>query len=188
MSLPIWTCPLGHDEPGSRWAGMDVDEEGEWNGLDDASPGEKLGDAISSSAKPSGSKLVESPNTPAAENPKGKRKKRTADMIADEEKDFEKRKKGKNGLMSATSLEEKALEVSTLLTEPPARKAKKKRESKAADTQLAVVSPDSSAATITAKENKVDLADAKAKKRKPKVKPSLKAGPKEMLVGRKKLS
>ncbi|KAF8505359.1 ribosomal protein L1/ribosomal biogenesis protein, partial [Hysterangium stoloniferum] len=26
VSLPIWTCPLGSDEPGSRWAGMTVED------------------------------------------------------------------------------------------------------------------------------------------------------------------
>jgi ribosome biogenesis protein UTP30 len=35
VSLPIWTCLLGSDEPGSRWAGMGV-EEGEWGGIGDA--------------------------------------------------------------------------------------------------------------------------------------------------------
>ena len=34
VSLPIWTCPLGGDEPGSRWGGMIVDES-EWGGLGD---------------------------------------------------------------------------------------------------------------------------------------------------------
>ncbi|KIJ54798.1 hypothetical protein M422DRAFT_775026 [Sphaerobolus stellatus SS14] len=110
VSLPIWTCPLGHDAPESRWNGMDVDDAeeaettdaGEWGGAEGAEdkvpekeaekagkktkPSEPTEKTAAVSSKKAGKKAAASqstPTTPAAEPITGQ--KRTADMAVDQD-------------------------------------------------------------------------------------------------------
>ena len=55
VSLPIWTCPLGSEAPGSRWAGMGIDD-GEWTGIGDG--GSETAGAADDSPKVTSKKRV----------------------------------------------------------------------------------------------------------------------------------
>ncbi|KAF8513783.1 ribosomal protein L1p/L10e family-domain-containing protein [Gautieria morchelliformis] len=71
VSLPIWTCPLGSDEPGSRWEGMTIDE-GEWEGIG----GDEKNEAEEAAEQSESTK-------PQDASPQSNRRKRTAEAEAE---------------------------------------------------------------------------------------------------------
>ncbi|KAF8583320.1 ribosomal protein L1 [Ramaria rubella] len=213
VSLPIWTCSLGNDTPGSRWAGMTVDEEEEeWGGIGADLSYEDMGGVaetaellkpkeLTQSAMPIG---VTNPVAAKVHNnsvsPDNNNKKRVAeDACANIQKKAKKSKTSEREVKKAEGTKAAIEEVKALDAKP-----KKSRKPKSTE-KLAASAPTSSSLsdppppskrvvgeTLTRKEmskKKDALGDATIEKKKEKLRETQKStrkGVKAQLVGRVK--